>query len=132
MKKKRLIDSYAMMAYLKKENGCEMVVEMLSDQKGNSLIMNEINVGESYYIIARARGVKEADYFVETILPNLPIRLISNTFDDIIEAAKLKAAHPMSYADCFAVATAVREKASIVTGDPEFKALKNLVEIDWL
>lgn len=132
MKKKRLIDSYAMMAYLKKENGCEMVVEMLSDQRGNSLIMNEINVGESYYIIARARGVKEADYFVETILPNLPIRLISNTFGDIIEAAKLKAAHPMSYADCFAVATAVREKASIVTGDPEFKAVKNLVPIDWL
>jgi ribonuclease VapC len=120
------------MAYLKKEKGCEAVIKMLSDQKGNSLIMNEINVGESYYIIAGARGVSEADYFVETILPNLPIRLISNTFDDIIEVAKLKAAHPMSYADCFAVATAVREKASIVTGDTGFKAVKNLVEIDWL
>ncbi|MBI5233388.1 MAG: type II toxin-antitoxin system VapC family toxin [Deltaproteobacteria bacterium] len=132
MKKKRLIDSYAMMAYLKKENGYKKVVELLSVPKDGFLIMNEINVGESYYIIARERGAKEADYFVGTILPTLPIRLISNSFDDIIEASKIKASHPMSYADCFAVATAMREKASIVTGDPEFKRVKNLVEVEWL
>ena len=132
MKKKRLIDSYAMMAYLKKEDGYKRVVELLSAPKDGSLIMNEINVGESYFVIARERGTKEADYFVETILPNLPIRLIANSFDDIIEASRIKAGHPMSYADCFAVATAMREKASIVTGDPEFKVVKNLVEIEWL
>jgi len=34
-------------------------------------------------------------------LPNLPVKKISNTFEDIIEAAKIKAEHPLSYADCF-------------------------------
>jgi len=71
-------------------------------------------------------------YFIETILPNLPIQVTSNSFDHIIEASRIKAAYPIPYADCFAVATAVRERAAIVTGDPEFKKVKSLVEIEWL
>ncbi|MFZ3072625.1 MAG: type II toxin-antitoxin system VapC family toxin [Thermodesulfobacteriota bacterium] len=133
MKKKRLLDSFAILAYLKKEDGYERVLEILSyGGKTRSVIMNEINVGESYYIIARKRGVKEAEYFIETILPNLPIQVFSNSFDHIIEASRIKAKYPISYSDCFAVALAMREKAVIVTGDPEFKMVKNLVEIEWL
>ena len=94
--------------------------------------MNEINIGETYYIIARERGLKQADYFVETVLPNLPVQVIPNSFEQILEASRIKAKYPISYADCFAVATAVREKATIVTGDPEFKKVKNLVEVEWL
>ncbi|MBI3755353.1 MAG: type II toxin-antitoxin system VapC family toxin [Deltaproteobacteria bacterium] len=121
------------MAYLKKEAGYQKIVELLSiNPKDCAVIMNEINVGESYYIIARERGMTEADYFIETILSNLPIQVISNSFDHIIEASRIKANHPISYADCFAVATAVRENAVLVTGDPEFKRVKNLVEIEWL
>ncbi|MBI5598760.1 MAG: type II toxin-antitoxin system VapC family toxin [Deltaproteobacteria bacterium] len=133
LKKRRLLDSYALLAYLDREDGCERVLEVLSkDSREDSAIMNEINVGESYYIIARERGMDKADYFMETVLPNLPIRIISNSFEDIIEAARIKAVHPISYADCFAVSTAIREKAVILTGDPEFKKVRNLVEVEWL
>jgi ribonuclease VapC len=38
----------------------------------------------------------------------------------------------MSYADCFAVACAVNESAVLVTGDPEFKAVSHLVQIEWM
>jgi len=38
----------------------------------------------------------------------------------------------MSYADAFAVATARRENAAIVTGDPQFAKVEHLVHIDWL
>ncbi|WP_242455821.1 type II toxin-antitoxin system VapC family toxin [Dissulfurispira thermophila] len=96
------------------------------------IIMNEINVGESYYIIARERGIKQADYFIETILPNLPIDIISNSFNQIIDASKIKADHPISYADCFVVATAIREKAIIVTGDPDFKRFEDIVDVEWI
>jgi predicted nuclease of predicted toxin-antitoxin system len=34
--------------------------------------------------------------------------------------------------DGFAVATAQRENAVILTGDPEFKNVEKLVKIDWL
>jgi len=133
LKKKRLLDSFAVLAYLKKENNYEKVVELLSsDAGGGSVIMNEINVGECYYIIARERGSEEADYFLNTVLANLPVEVIPNSLTHIIEASRIKAKYPLSYADCFAVATAMREKALILTGDPEFKKVKHLVDIMWL
>jgi len=133
LKRKMLLDSYALLAYLKKEDNYRKVVELLnSASNDSSVIMNEINLGESYYIIARERGTEQADYFIETILPNLPVNIISNSFNQIIDASRIKVDHPMSYADCFVVATAVREKAVIVTGDPDFKRVKDIVDVEWM
>lgn len=133
MKKKRLLDSYALLTYLKKEGNYQRVVELLSQaSRGSSIIMNEVNVGECYYIIAKEMGIQQAEYFIETVLPNIPVKVISNSFDHIIKASRIKANYPISYADCFAVVTAIREKAIIVTGDPDFKQVKDLVEIEWL
>jgi len=128
---KRVLDSYALLAYLKKEDKYEKVKTLLGS-KGAVLLMNEINLGECFYILARQRGMDRAEYFVQTILPSLPIIKRSNTFRDVIEAAKIKAAHALSYADCFAVQTAREENAPIVTGDPDFKKAEGLVKIDWL
>jgi uncharacterized protein len=50
---------------------------------------------------------------------------------DVIEAAKIKGKYALSYADSFAVATAIKEKATVVTGDPEFRKVERLVGIDW-
>lgn len=38
----------------------------------------------------------------------------------------------MSYADCFAVATAIKEKATIIIGDPDFKQIEKIVSVEWL
>ena len=94
--------------------------------------MNDINIGETFYILARERGLDQAEYFIDAILPNLPITKMGNTLIEVIHAAKIKAQYPIAYADCFAVATAVREKAVIVTGDPDFKQVEKIVTIDWL
>ena len=68
----------------------------------------------------------------ETILSGLPIRRAPNDFEQVIAAARLKAEYPLSYADCFVVATAVREGAIVLTGDPEFKSVESVVPIEWL
>jgi predicted nucleic acid-binding protein len=47
----------------------------------------------------------------------------------VISAAKIKARYALSFADCFAVATAQGENAVVLTGDPEFKNVAELVEI---
>jgi hypothetical protein len=44
----------------------------------------------------------------------------------------VKAQFPLSYADAFAISTALRSQAMVVTGDPEFRAVAHLVEILWL
>lgn len=134
MKRKRLLDSFAMIAYLSKEKGFKEVREVMSEAQitGHPVLMNEINVGEVYYILFRKRGRKEVDYFLWTILPSLPILTVSNAFEDVVSAAEIKAEHPLSFADCFAVDTARKNNAVIMTGDPEFKNVEQLVAIQWL
>ncbi len=134
MKRKKLLDSYALLAYLNKEDGFEKVRNVLANAQKSSLpvLMNELNVGETYYILYRKRGHEQAEYFLDTILAGLPISMISNDFNAVISASKIKARNALSFADCFAVATAQRENAVILTGDPEFKNVEKLVKIDWL
>jgi predicted nucleic acid-binding protein len=129
--RKRVLDSYALLAYLKKEDKYEKVKGLLSS-KDTVLVMNEINLGECFYILARERTLDEAEYFIHSVLPSLPIKKISNSFQDIIEAAKIKAEHLLSYADCFVVQTSLKENAALITGDPEFKKVDKLVQIEWL
>ena len=131
MKKKRLLDSFALLAYLKKENNWQRVKDLLSSDE-HPVLMNDVNVGETYYILARERSMEQADAFLDVILPSLPIIVRSNSFEQVIEASKIKARHPLSFADCFAAATALRENAVIVTGDPEFKHVRDLIDIEWL
>ena len=131
MKGKSIIDSFALLAYLKQESNYQKVEDLLSS-KDMQLLMNDINIGETFYILARERGLDKAEYFINAILPNLPITKMGNTLTEVVHAAKIKAQYPISYADCFAVATALREKATIVTGDPEFKHVETIVKIDWL
>ena len=129
-----MLDSYALLAYLNKEDGFEKVRNVLANAQKSSLpvLMNELNVGETYYILYRKRGHEQAEYFLDTILAGLPISMISNDFNAVISASKIKARNALSFADCFAVATAQRENAVILTGDPEFKNVEKLVKIDWL
>ena len=134
MNQKRLLDSSALLAYLNQEKGFEIIKNALAkaQKSGFLLMMNEINIGESYYILFRKRGKQKADYFLENILPALPITAVPNDFQQVIDAARLKAEYSLSFADCFAVVTAQREEAKIMTGDPEFKKIEHLVKIEWI
>ncbi len=101
-------------------------------ESGPPVLMNEINIGETYYIVSRKRGTDRADTLLETILPGPPVERWANSFEDIVQAARLKAEYPLSFADCFAVTTALREDASILTGDPEFRRVERLVAVEWI
>jgi len=69
---------------------------------------------------------------LDTVLPGLPIVALPNSFEDVMDAAQIKAEYPLSFANCFAAATARRENRIILTGDPEFKKIEHMVTIDWL
>jgi predicted nucleic acid-binding protein len=131
VKTTRVLDAFALLAYLGGEPGHQRVKDLLESGSAD-LVMNDINVGEVYYSIARKRGLREAEYFLNVILPSLPVRVLDNSFDQVIEAARLKAGLAVSFADCFAAATALRERAILVTGDPDFRKFGRPLEIDWL
>ncbi len=58
MKKPRLLDSFALMAFLGRESGFERVRALLreAEASGEPALMNEINVGEVYYLTAKKRS----------------------------------------------------------------------------
>jgi ribonuclease VapC len=126
-----VLDSFALLAFLTREQGFEKVRRLLRAAAAEPLLMNEINIGEVYYVTARGRSLEQATEVLRRI-ETLPIRAVSNSFDDVLEAARIKARLPIAYADAFAVATAIREDAVLVTGDPEFRSAAQLVRIDWL
>lgn len=133
MKKQKLLDSHAALVYLKQEKGYEKVKNVLAaaEKSKSRLLMSEINIGEVGYILLRAGLTADLNDFLSQFL-SLPIQPAPVDLDLVIEAAKIKARHPLSYADAFAVATALRHDAAIMTGDPEFRSVQDLVSIHWL
>jgi len=131
VKKKKVLDSYALLAFLEKEGAYARIQDLLATEDA-PVFMNAVNVGEVFYILSRQRGERAAEYFLSVVLPGLPISVLDNSFDNVIAAARLKAKHALSFADCFAAATAVRENAVLVTGDPEFRKLGKAVTVEWV
>lgn len=90
-----------------------------------------MNVGEVFSLTSRKLGALPAEEF-HSRLPSLPVRLLLPDDAEVIQAAKLKARYRISYADAFAAALAMRENAALVTGDPELRALGEMVIVDWI
>jgi predicted nucleic acid-binding protein len=133
VKKPNLLDSFALLAFLNKEKGFGKVRELMhsAEASGTPLLMNEMNIGEVYYIAAKERSQEAAEEFLHR-LEALPIQHVPNSFAHVLEAARIKARFPLSYADAFVVSTAMRLNAIVVTGDPEFHAVAHLIEILWI
>lgn len=128
-----LLDSFAMLAYLSDEAGCTRVQEILALAEGRKcrVVMCLANLGEVLYITERERGLAMAQS-VLALAESLPLELLDASRDLVLDAAHIKAHHPLSYADAFAAAAAVRENVVVVTGDPEFKSVEELIKIEWL
>ncbi len=132
-KQRSLLDSYAILALLNDEPGAQVVADLLraGARDEDLLLVNEINVGEVFYIVAKHRSLSEAERVLR-YLETLPLEIVSNGYAEVIDAARVKARFPLSYADAFAVATAIRLGACVVTGDREFAAVEDTVDIVWL
>lgn len=128
-----VLDSYALLAYLGGEIGAAKVEQLLKlTQKGACVLyLSWMNLGETLYIVERQRGLQDA-LFVLGLIKQLPISLLEVTNEQVLEAAHIKAHHPLAYADAFAVAAARDKGAKLVTGDPEFEAVSELVNILWI
>ena len=128
-----LFDSHAILKWTQKETGYKKIRSlMLGCRKGSTTgYMNLLNLGEVYYKSIRAVGPEKAKEFLENF-QLLAIDLVLPDTELIWKASEIKADYPISFADCFAAATALRYCAVIVTGDPEFEKLEKIVNILWL
>ena len=131
---KYILDAWALVAWLQRENGYLKVRELLekAQKQEIKLTMSVINFGEVIYRFAKIKGIEVAKR-TEGTLRLFPINIISPVEETLVmRAAYLKAQHPISYADAFAAALAEQEKAILVTGDPDFKRIEKTIKIEWL
>ena len=128
-----VLDSFAMLAFLGGETGMEQVKDVLRLAAENrcKVIMSLINLGEVLYITEREVGLAQAQAAL-AVIEQLPLELIPVMQKEVLAAAHLKANYRISYADAFAIATAVEYNGTILTGDPEFETVEKFVSVEWL
>ncbi len=131
--KSYVLDSFALLAFLRDEKGAETVNDLLLlASESEALVgMTEVNYAEVKYISLRKDG-EEAWNKARTELSFLPIQFHSAQRALAERAANFKAAYRMSLADAFAAALAEELSAELVTDDPEFKPLAKRIQIRWL
>ena len=129
----KVLDAYALMAYLEGEPGAETIRNLLLQSlRGEMhLVVTTINLGEVYYNIARTNSLEIADRLVGKLI-DLPIEIASVDWELALQAARLKAETPIAFADCFAAALAQLRECTVVTGDKEFQRLESKVHVEWL
>lgn len=129
----RIIDAHGLLVFLEKEAGYEKVEQsfVAAMEKDKYLLMSSVNFGEVYYIVLRECGHEKA-HEIEKIIRTLPIEIVDVDIHLAREAARFKAAHKISYADCFAAALAKLHKGEVITGDKEFRLLEDEVKIAWI
>lgn len=128
-----VLDSYALMAYLGDEPGCERIEQVLRNANDGlcRLLLCMINLGEVLYMTERHRSLVKAQR-VQGLIESLPIDPVDASRSLVLDAAHIKSNHVLSYANAFVVALAQREGAVVLTGDLEFQAVEGIINIEWL
>lgn len=128
-----LFDAFPLLCWLQEEPGYELIDDLLTEAETgkSSISIHIINLGEVFYRLCRVAGMKQGEGILDKIRL-LPIKILSISDEEVMEAAKIKAKYPISYADAFAVAKALQTGATLVTGDPEYKKVSKIIEILWV
>ena len=128
-----VLDSFALLAYLQREAGGAQVEAVLEQAVRGAarVVMCIINYGEALYILERESDMREIQRTIAAV-DALPVTMIDVGRDLVFAAAHIKANFALAYADAFAIALAQREHATILTGDPEFERVRELINIEWM
>lgn len=126
------MDSFAVLALLNNESGAARIEDLLRQPETDvRIVMSLINLGEVAYIVERRWGVEKLRTML-AFLEATVLEIIGVDQENVFAAAHIKARYPLAYADAFAVALTHDLDATLLTGDPEFKALTDFITIEWL
>jgi ribonuclease VapC len=110
-----VLDSWAVLRYLEDDGPAAGEVADLLDRERP--LMSWVNLGEVFYVVRRRHGEAEAQEAIRDLRGVTDAHLPDE--GQVLAAARLKADHPMAYADAFAAALAIAHGATLWTGDPE-------------
>jgi len=128
-----IFDSFALIAYFKNEPAAPIIENLLRDGAAgrHTLYITTANLGEVSYRVYQDLGEEAAEEALTKML-QWPMLVVSIDQRLALKAASLKAMRGLGYLDCFAAALAGRLGGVVATGDLDFEAVVDLVEIHWL
>jgi len=128
-----VLDTSAILALTGNEPGADEVQARLTEAIAGRIELHSsfATLTEVEYITTQEEGGEVARQRMAD-LNALPIQWLHSDAALCSEAAKLKAAHKISFADAFVAATARRFDATLIHKDPEFHAFAGVVKQQML
>ncbi len=128
-----VVDAFAVLALLQDEPGAAEVQALLAGSVAGeaSVHMCSVNAAEVLYAVWR----RTDDLTARTTIADLQLARIR--FHDVdlplsLKAGALKAQYPLALGGCYAAALTQHLDATLVTGDPEFRQMQDIVRIEWI
>ena len=127
-----VIDAQPLVAFIRREVGWQHVGRAIEEALAGTrtLRLTAVNAGEVTYAVERQLGAlagHRALVAIQAWTEIVPVDLELAT-----RAGWLKLRGGISYADCFAAALAHRDGIPLITGDPEFRRVEDVIRVDWL
>ena len=122
-KKRYVLDTSAIFAYTKGEQGSKTIQDILEaakKKKGVAVYISFITLMELYYITWQAKNDDAAKELV-VLVKSLPLEVVNPHERLTLMAGRIKANCRLSVADSFVAATALDMDALLVHKDPEFE-----------
>jgi ribonuclease VapC len=128
-----VLDTSACFAFLEDEAGAEEIEACLEEAQAGRLAAHAsfATLTEVEYITTQERNAADAAKALAKIKA-WPVQWHHSDEALCSDAAKLKAAHKLSFADSFVAATAQRIGAVLLHKDPEFNAVSGVVKLRML
>lgn len=132
-----ILDSFALLCLFdrkrKREN--RAIRKYLEDAENGriKLYISKINEGEVFYKLYKYIGESVAVGFREDLKHGIiPVNVVSVNDKRAERASEIKAKYQLSYADAFCIELARDMNLPVITGDPEFKYVKEIIEVVWI
>ena len=127
-----VIDAQPLVAFIRREVGWQRIGRAIEEALAGTrtLRLTAVNAGEVTYAVERQLGAlagHRALVAIQAWTEIVPVDLELAT-----RAGWLKLRGGISYADCFAAALAHRDGIPLITGDPEFRRVEDVIRVDWL
>ena len=126
-----VLDTSAVLAFLKNEPGEERVNELLEAARGDSetrILLPFMTLMEVEYQGMRSTERERADYWVDVVL-GWPVELVESSPRWRLVASRVKSQGGLSLGDSWVASLALMNEAELIHKDPEFDQVDGLQAI---
>ena len=117
-----LVDSWAWIEYFKGSSAGVKAKEII--ESSQKVLLSTINVSEIYLFLLRNKPA-DAERLIKFIIDSSFITPLTTSI--ALKAARIKHMQKIGLADAIVAATAEENNAKILTGDDDFKNMKNVI-----